>query len=87
MTALTVEQREAVATARDPYLRVVDPVSQTEYVLVRADIFERLQNRIFDAEPLSSEEKNQLFVEAARRAHWDDPEFDVYNDLDPRRDR
>ena len=85
MTALTVEQREAVATARDPYLRIVDPDSQTEYVLVRADIFERLQNRIFDAEPMSPEEKNQLFAEAARRAHWDDPEFDVYNDLDPRR--
>ena len=85
MTALTVEQREAVATARDPYLRIVDPDSQTEYVLVRADIFERLQNRMFDAEPMSPEEKNQLFAEAARRAHWDDPEFDVYNDLDPRR--
>ena len=82
MTTLTVEQRAAVATARDPYLRIVDPESQTEYVLMRADLFERLNNRLFDAEPMSADDKNLIFADAARRAHWDDPEFDVYNDLD-----
>ena len=84
MTTLTVEQCEAVATARNPYLRVVDPESQTEYVLMRADVFERLNNRLFDSEPITADEKERLFAEAAKRAHWDDPEFDVYNDLDPR---
>ena len=33
-----------------------------------------------DCEPLSVDEKERLFADAANRAHWDDPEFDVYND-------
>lgn len=82
MMALTVEQREAVATARDPYLRVVDLESQTEYVLMRADIFERLNNRLFDSEPMTADEEERLFADAAKRARWDDPEFDVYNDVE-----
>ncbi len=81
MTTITFEQREAVATAREQYLRVVDPESQTEYVLMRADVFERLNNRLFDSEPMTADEKERLFLDAAKRAHWDDPEFDVYNDL------
>ena len=84
MTTLTIEQREAVAISGNPYLRIVDEESQTEYVLMRADVFERLNNRLFDSEPITADEKEQLFAEAAKRAHWDDPEFDVYNDLDPR---
>ncbi|MFM9962746.1 MAG: hypothetical protein ACKV2Q_16170 [Planctomycetaceae bacterium] len=46
-------ESEAVAAARNPYLRIVDPESQTEYVLTRAEVFERLQNRVFDSEASS----------------------------------
>lgn len=43
------------------------------------------QLHIFDTEPLSSDERRQLLVQAGLRAGWDDPEMDVYNDLDPRK--
>jgi hypothetical protein len=37
------------------------------------------QLHIFDTEPLSDTEKQQLLVQAGLRAGWDDPEMDVYN--------
>jgi hypothetical protein len=40
------------------------------------------QLHIFDTEPLSSEERQQLLLQAGLRAGWDDPEIDVYNSLD-----
>jgi hypothetical protein len=33
-----------------------------------------------ESEPLSAEEKERLFADAAERAHWDDPELDVYDE-------
>jgi hypothetical protein len=43
------------------------------------------QLHIFDTGLLSSEERQQLLVQAGLRAEWDDPEMDVYNSLDPRK--
>jgi hypothetical protein len=40
---------------------------------------------IFDTEPLSGAEQQQVLIQAGLRASWDDPEMDVYNSLDPRK--
>lgn len=52
-------------------------------VLVRADVFARLKHLVYDDSPLSAEEKTRLLIEAGKRAGWDDPEMDFYNDLAP----
>lgn len=52
-------------------------------VLVRADVFARLKYLVYDDSPLSADEKTRLLIEAGKRAGWDDPEMDVYNDLVP----
>ena len=38
----------------------------------------------YDDSPLTQEEQRALLVQFGIRAGWDDPEMDIYNDLDPR---
>ena len=46
---------------------------------------EYAQKSFYDDSPLVDEERRALLIKAGLRAGWDDPEMDVYNDLDPRR--
>ena len=84
MTTLTTEQRQAIALAGDTPARVVDPETNTAYVLLRADLYERYK-ALFEEDPMTREEQLYFLREAGKRAGWDDPAMDVYNDLDPRR--
>ncbi len=52
-----------------------------ECVVLLANVYDRLKNLIYDDSPLTSEEKTRLLIEAGKRAGWDDPEMDIYNDL------
>jgi hypothetical protein len=79
MTHLTPEQSSAVR-AEIP-LRIVDPDTNIEYVLLRADLYERVRHLFND--PTADAFVAQ--IESAAAAGWDDPALDVYNDLDPRR--
>lgn len=65
-------------------LRVVDPRTQTAYVLLRADIYERVRTLI-EGEDLTPEEKLFLLAESGRRAGWDAPEMDDYDNYDESR--
>ena len=81
MTRLTHEQSSAIHAAAETPLRIIDPRTDTVYVLVRADVYERARN-LFD-DPTA-----ELFmaqIESAAAAGWDDAALDIYNDLDPRR--
>lgn len=71
----------AVRAATEMPARIVDPDTNTEYVLVRADVYERVRH-LFD-DPAADAFMAQ--IESAAAAGWDDPAMDVYNDLDPRR--
>ena len=81
MTQLTQEQSSAIQAAEETPLRLVDPHAKTEYVLLRADVYERVR-QLFD-DPAADAFMAQ--IESAAAAGWDDPTLDVYNDLDPRR--
>ena len=86
MIALSKEIQEAVQKSEDKLVRAVDPETNIEYVVVPAETFEQMRNGVYyDDGPLTEEEQNALLIEFGRRAGWDDPEMDVYNDLDPRR--
>jgi hypothetical protein len=84
MTTLTADLCKALQQAGDQPLEVVDPQTNRRYVLLRADIYERL-HLLLEKGPLSKEEQRFLLHEAGKRAGWDDPEMDVYNDLAPGR--
>jgi hypothetical protein len=77
MTTLTPELRQAVREAGNQPVPIIDPETNRRYVLVPADVFERL-NLLVEHEPLSKEEQRWLLREAGKRAGWDDPEMDVY---------
>ena len=86
MIELTVEQRRAVGQLNEMPPRALDPGTQTTYVLIREEIYNRVKT-------LFAEEEDGQFVqtmhahamEAFGQAGWDDPGMDVYDELDPRK--
>lgn len=84
MIELTQEQRQELAGPEPA--RAIDPETKETYVLVRAEVYDRIKS-------LFAKEDDNRFVgdlyshvmEIFGRAGWDDPAMDVYNELDPRK--
>ncbi len=85
MITMPKELQEMVRTSHGQSVRLADPDTHEEYIVVRADVYDQLQTRLYDDAPLTDTEKQVLLIKAGLRAGWDDPEMDVYNELDPRR--
>ncbi len=83
MTTLTPEQCQAISQSGDQPTVLVDPTTQTEYVVLKAEVYQRMKDLV--AGPLKIEEQRAFLRHIGERAGWDDPAMDVYNDLDPRR--
>lgn len=75
MVELTQEQRK-VLESEIP--RLVDPQTRQTYVLVNEETYERIQ-ALLTPDRLSLTEQRGLLAAAGRRAGWDDPEMDVYD--------
>ena len=58
--------------------RVIDPETRTRYVLVKEDVYERLE-ALLVPERLTLAEQRAALHAAGLRAGWDDPEMDVYD--------
>ena len=86
MIALTNELQQAVEEANGQPIRLVDPKTNLEYVVLPAEIFDRVQHVFCDANPLTIEEQRALLVQVGLSIGWDAPEMDIYNKLDPRLD-
>jgi hypothetical protein len=85
MLTIPKELQQAVRAAHGRPLRLTDPETQAEYVLLQADMYDQLQGLLSDAPLLTPDERRTVLLQAGLRAGWDDPEMDVYNELDPRR--
>ena len=86
MITLSKEIQQAIKNSQEEPVRLVDPETNVEYVVLPAEAFERMQKGVYyDDGPITEEEQTALLIEFGLRAGWDDPEMDVYNDLDPRR--
>lgn len=79
---LTAEQHEAICREDGKLVRAIDEAANTSYVLVPEEVFERVRT-LFDDSSRSEAEQRFHLREMGRRAGWDDPEMDVYNDLAP----
>jgi hypothetical protein len=77
MIELTQEQRQELETGE-----VVVPTN-TAYVLVHKDAFERIKSLLGDEQ--WTQDAYQAAMEVFARDGWDDPRMDVYDELDPRR--
>ena len=86
MIELTVEQRRAVARHEEDPPRALNPDTNTMYVLVREDVYNRAK-MLFAAED-DNQFLRDLYPQVMKvfgRDGWDDPAMDVYNELDPRK--
>jgi hypothetical protein len=85
MITLPKDIQEAVRTSEDQTIRLTDPETSSEYVLVPADLYDQIRELFYEHSTLTPDEKRALILQAGLRAGWDDPGMDVYNALDPRR--
>jgi len=60
-------------------MMLTDPETQQEYVLIRADVYERLKRLVYDDSLPTDEEKRSQLAGSGKRAGWDDPEMDIYD--------
>lgn len=81
---LTDEQRQAIEQHEGQPIDVLDPTTNTRYVLLRASDYERLSALLDDTE-FDIRESYQLQEQVARAEGWDDPLMDAYNDYDANR--
>ncbi len=76
MTTLTPEIRQAIEQAGDAPVPITDPETHVAYVIVKAEVFDRMRALCedFDVRGL-----HPMMNEVAAREGWDDPAMDVYN--------
>jgi hypothetical protein len=82
---LTEQQQHALDSRDEDPPRIIDPRTKDCYVLVRADVFDRLKAMLYDDEALSDDEKRRQLAASGERAGWADPEMDVYDNYDENR--
>jgi hypothetical protein len=85
MLTIPKELQQAMRASDGRPLRHTDPETQAEYVLLQAEMYDQLQGLLYNDTSLTPDEKRAVLIQAGLRAGWDEPEMDVYNDLDPRR--
>jgi hypothetical protein len=79
---LSAEMRKAVEEAGEQPLEIVDQETHERYMLLRADVFDRMRVLVAGGS-MSIKEQRSLLEHAGRRGGWDDPEMGIYDDLAP----
>jgi len=77
MIELTQEQRRQLEVGE------VFVSTNTTYVLVRKDVYERIKSLVNDEG--WTQDAYQVAMDVFARDGWDDPRMDRYDELDPRR--
>lgn len=80
---LTEEQWAGVVDGGEVPVRVSDPGQNASFVLLPAAVYERFK-ALFEEDPVTEQERLFQLQQFGKRAGWDDPEMDIYDDLDPR---
>lgn len=72
MMQLTQQQIDAVAASPGTPPTLIDPSTQTAYVLIRKDLFDQMLIDDYDDSPWTAEERDALAWEAGKHAGWED---------------
>lgn len=78
---LNAEQQQVLREHGEQPVELLDPETNRVYILIGRDQFERMRP-IFENDSLTEKEKEHLLREGGRRAGWDDPEMDAYDQYD-----
>jgi len=73
--------RKALEQEDGSPVHLVDAATNVQYVIMQADQDERVK-ALFEEEEYNPRELYPLVEASFRKAGWDDPEMDVYNDYD-----
>jgi len=76
MIELTPEQHQALLETGNDVIRAIDPATNTSYVLVRAEVYDRLHALACDDQWVTG--ASEAAMEVFAREGWDDPRMDVY---------
>ena len=87
MIELTQEQFRQLRHANGSAIRIADPEAQREYVILPAEVYDRLKSLLYNDGDWTSEEQLRLLADSGNRAGWDDPEMDVYDNYDEIRNK
>ena len=83
MLELSESLQTAVEQQTEP-VEVIDPRTQVRYLLVRAEVFDHLQELAYDDSPWTEDEKTLLAVESGQELGWDEmAEYDHYGEAQP----
>ena len=85
MIELTEEQRHEVENLNGGAVEVSDPLTKEEYILIRKETFERIKGMLIDSGKWTAQEQLRLLAESGKRAGWDAPEMDAYDNYDENR--
>jgi hypothetical protein len=80
MIELTAAQHQAMAANGKEPTRAIDPATNTEYVLVRAEVYDRIKSILLD----DADWQAGAYAAAMKgfaRDGWDDPRMAVYDAL------
>ncbi|MEX2287773.1 MAG: hypothetical protein WD648_11835 [Planctomycetaceae bacterium] len=83
-TQISDELRLAIEMQGDRPLELIDPQTNKVYFVVPREQYERLKP-LFENDPLSRKEQEELLRRAGNRAGWDEPEMDAYDRYDNHR--
>lgn len=79
MQSLTENQRRELQQTGE--LRLVDPATKEEYVVVKAAVFDNLKRVLgYDDSPWKPAERRSLLESFGEKAGWDGSEFDIYEE-------
>lgn len=81
---LTEQQWSDIMREPEVPASVSDPSQNSTFVLVRAETYERFKS-FFEDDSVTEQERLTQLQQFGRRAGWEDPAMNVYEDLDPRR--
>ncbi len=84
MIAMPKELQQAVRASQGKPVRLADPETNAEYVVLSAEVYKQMERLFYDDNPMTKNAQQNVLIKAGLRAGWDDPEMDIYNDLDPR---
>jgi len=76
MTELTTEQRQLLQQSGGQPVRLIDPDTKQQYMLVRAEVYDQLRSVQTDLDP---RDLYPALHRALRDDGWDDAQMDEYN--------
>lgn len=75
---LTEEQRRALQRPNGEAVRLIDPDTNDEYVLVPADVYARLRNLLYDDSDLDPR-RGYALADEVMKEDWDDSKMAEYD--------